>query len=233
MDDTPLMVSLIGLSILQDTKVAWILGIAESGMQSAYILDVAKPANDLITKMGSDEWYKGYKSILTLPSGEYMWKKGYPIKTFHSVILHKTNLYTVAKRMSGLTRPIYVFWLVRRSCDFLRQCMWKLVWHCWSLDCSCLKNFSCLVDVLVRMELMLISTSIDNKMRSMIRQVKYTYHIPKVCQTLFLVQCSNTLYIKYDSDWGFPMLIELQAISHISKYIAAQFGASIAHSRSL
>jgi len=55
MDDTPLMVSLIGFSILQDTKVAWILGIAESGMQSAYISDVAKPANDLITKMGFDE----------------------------------------------------------------------------------------------------------------------------------------------------------------------------------
>jgi len=176
------MASLIGLPFLQDTKVARILGIAESSMQSAYILDVAEPANDLITKMGSDEWYKGYKSILTLPSGEYMWKKGYPIKLFHSVILHKTNLYPAAKRMSGSTRPIYVFRLVRRSCDFSRQCMQKPVWHCWSLDCSCLKNFGCLMDVLVGMVLILISTSIDNKMRrSTIRQVRYTYHIPKVC----------------------------------------------------
>jgi len=49
------MASLVGLPFLQDTKVARILGIAESSMQSAYILDVAEPANDLITKMGSDE----------------------------------------------------------------------------------------------------------------------------------------------------------------------------------
>ena len=109
------MVSLISLPFLQDTKVAQILGIAESSMQSAYISDVAEPANDLITKMGSDEWYKGYKSILTLPSSEYVWKKGYPIKSFHSVILHRTNLYPVAKRMSGSTRPIYMLRLVRRS----------------------------------------------------------------------------------------------------------------------
>jgi len=49
------MASLVSLPFLQDTKVAWILGIAESGMQSAYISDVAEPANDLITKMGSNE----------------------------------------------------------------------------------------------------------------------------------------------------------------------------------
>lgn len=58
MDDAPLMVSIFALPFLQDAKVSGILGVAESGMQSAYILNVVKPPNNLITKIVVNEKYK-------------------------------------------------------------------------------------------------------------------------------------------------------------------------------
>lgn len=74
-------------------------------MQSAYILDVLEPANDLIATMATNECQR-YKSILTLPSGEYAWKKGYPISSFHLIMSSKINLDPVAERISGSTRPV-------------------------------------------------------------------------------------------------------------------------------